>query len=388
MKSAYNHEWVYNLALIKEAKRWSKHKFISTEQFSTIAEAYKTPFYHPNMIIRILLFMATLLAISGVTGLLALMIVDAGVIAICIGCIVYGLVSLAVLEKLFIANNHFKSGVTEALLYHACGFIIGGIGGLSEFDNIQVSLMACLVVFAFAGWRYLDLVCSVAAFISFAGILFYNLYEAGGILQQLIPFAFLFAFGFIYVGVKKLESLKSLKLWTYNLLVMESLSLILVYASGNYLVVRELSINLMELTLEPGQDIPFAFVFYILTVFIPIGYLYLGIKNRDLVLLRVSLVVLAFSAFTFKYYYSLGHTEITLLVAGALLGILAIALMRTLKTIKHGFTGENLMSHKWQLMNAEAILISQTMGGNQPNTSQLDAGGGGGSGGGGATSNF
>jgi len=141
--------------------------------------------------------------------------------------------------------------------------------------------------------------------------------------------------------------------------------------------------------LEPGQDIPFAFVFYVLTVVIPIGYLYLGIKNKDLVLLRVSLVVLAFSAFTFKYYYSLGHTEITLLMAGSLLGILAIALMRYLKTIHHGFTGENLMSHKWQLMNAEAILISQTMGGNQMgNASPGETGGGGGSGGGGASSDF
>lgn len=389
MKSAYNHQWVYNLALIKETKRWSNHGFITSVQFSAIAEAFKTPFYHPNLIIRILLFVATLLAISGVTGLLALMFADSGAIVISIGCIVYGLASLAVLEKLFIGNNHFKSGVTEALLYHACGFIIGGAGGLSEFDNTQLILITSLIVFTFAGWRYLDLLCTIAAFLSLAGILFYNLYEAGGMVQQLIPFVFLLVFGFVYVGFKKLKSLVNLKLWSYNLLVVESLSLILIYASGNYLVVRELSVNLMELSIEPGQDIPFAFVFYVLTVAIPFAYLYFGIKNRDVVLLRVSLLVLAFSAFTFKYYYSLGHTEITLIVAGAMLCILAIALMRYLKTIKHGFTREDVMSHKWQGMNVEALLISQTMGGNQMgNASSGETGGGGSSGGGGASSDF
>jgi hypothetical protein len=302
---------------------------------------------------------------------------------------VYGVASLAMLEKLFIDNNHFKSGVTEALLYHACGFIIGGVGGLSGFDNTQLILITSLIVFTFSGWRYLDLLCTMAAFLSLAGILFYNLYQAGGIVQQLIPFVFLLVFGFVYGCFKKLKSLVHLKLWGYNLLVVESLSLILMYASGNYLVVRELSINLLELSLEPGQDIPFAFVFYLLTVAIPIGYLYFGIKNKDLVLLRVSLVLLAFSAFTFKYYYSLGHTEITLLVSGTILVVLAITLMRYLKAIRGGFSGENIMSRQWQVMNVEALLISQTMGGNQMgNASPGETGGGGGSGGGGASSGF
>ncbi|HLZ16615.1 MAG TPA: hypothetical protein VKQ08_06225, partial [Cyclobacteriaceae bacterium] len=65
MTSAYNARFVYYLAVIKETKRWAKHNFISTDQFAKISEEYKTPFYHPNLIIRTLLFVATLFALSG-----------------------------------------------------------------------------------------------------------------------------------------------------------------------------------------------------------------------------------------------------------------------------------------------------------------------------------
>src|SRR5260221_12694956 len=112
MNSAYNSQSVYHLAVIKETKRWAKHNFITAEQFTKISEEYKTPFYHPNRIIRILLFVATLLALSGFTGILVLLIIPINdETVIYVGCIVYGLGSFVVLEKMFIANDHFKSGV-------------------------------------------------------------------------------------------------------------------------------------------------------------------------------------------------------------------------------------------------------------------------------------
>ena len=388
MTSAYNNQFVYNLAVIKDAKRWAKHGFIEYDLLAAISEEYKTPFYHPNLIIRILLFIATLLAISGVTGLLGLSITSAGVTAISIACIAYGIGSFFALEKMFIGKNHFKSGVTEAVMYHACGFTIGGVAGLTDFNSTQLILIMCLLVFSFAAWRYLDLLTTALAVLSFAGILFYNFYEAGGILQQVIPFVFIIAFGLLYFLIKKFKNNPDYKLWTNNLLVVESISLLFVYASGNYLVVRELSVNLMDLSLEEGADIPFAYIFYFFTVIIPVAYLYFGIKNKDLVLLRVSLLVFAFSVFTFKYYYSLGHTEITLTLAGVALISMTILLMRYLKINRAGFTSENILSHRWADMNVEAFVISQTMGGNVSESSSKDFGGGGNSGGGGASTGF
>ena len=388
MNSAYNPVSVYHLAVIKETKRWAKHSFITDEQFAEINKEYKTPSYHPNFIIRILLFLATLLALSGMSGILGGMFAQAGETIIFWGCIVYGIVSFVVLEKMLIANNHFKSGVTEAVLYHACAFTIGGVAGLTGFNDPQLWLFACFIVFSFAAFRYLDLLTTVAAAGSLAGILFYNCFEAGGIFKQIIPFVFIFSFSSLYFFVRKLKSKDSVRIWNANLLMLEIICLLLIYSGGNYLVVRELSVNLMNLSLNEGENIPFAFLFYMLTVGIPIGYLYAGIKNKDMALLRVSLILLAFSVFTFKYYYSLGHTEIMLLFAGSLLIMAAIALMRYLKIMRHGFTGENILSSKWANLNVEAFVISQTMGGNQAEVVKTTAGGGGSFGGGGSSDSF
>lgn len=389
MKCAYHQQWVYNLVVIKEAKRWAKHDFIQPDQLKKIQEAYSTPLYHPNLIIRILLLVATLLALLGVTGLIALFLADAGTRAIAFVCILYGIGSFVALEKLFIDRNHYKSGVTEALIYHACGFIIGGIAAFNDMENTSLILIASLMVCGFAAIRYLDLITTLVAVFSLAGFIFYQCFETGGIVEQLIPFFFMIVFTIMWFLVKRYRKKDELSCWHYNFLTLEAISLLLIYASGNYLVVRELSVQLMELSLQDGEDIPFAFLFYFLTVAIPVAFIGFGIKNKDAVLLRVSLVALVFSVFTFKYYYIPGHTEIIFTAAGTLLILTAILLIHYLKIVRNGFTRENLMSSNWANLNVEGFLISQTMGGNQTEkVNIIETGGGGDSGGGGASSSF
>ncbi len=390
MKSAYNETDLYNLAVRKETKRWFKQDWIEEAQLNAIKENYTSSFYHPNLIIRILLFAATLLALSGITGFFGLMFSSAGEEIWPMVCLVYGILSFLFLEKIFIGNNHhYKSGVNEALLYHACGFTIVGLAWMDDFNNIYVTLCACFIVFSFAAYRYLDLLTTVAAILSFAGILFYVFHEAGGVLQMIIPFVFIIVFGVLYIIVKRMKDHKALQFWSLNLLIVEGASLLFIYVGGNYLVVRELSVNLIDLYLEEGQDIPFAFIFYGLTVIIPAGYLYFGMKNRDMVLLRVSLIVIAFSVFTFKYYFILGHPEITLTLAGAILFVITLLLFNYLKIIRHGFTRENHLVEKWGNLNLQAFIVSQTLGGNEAVThEQLNTGGGGTFGGGGSTDSF
>ena len=79
--------------------------FITAEQFTKIGEEYKSPLYHPNLIIRILLFIATLFALSGMSGILGAMFWQIGETFIYFGCIVYGIGSFVALEKMFIANT-------------------------------------------------------------------------------------------------------------------------------------------------------------------------------------------------------------------------------------------------------------------------------------------
>ncbi len=192
----------------------------------------------------------------------------------------------------------------------------------------------------------------------------------------------------LYFIAKHARRKDSLKYWNDNLVIVEGASLLLIYAAGNYFVVQELSASMLNMYFEPGQDIPFAYVFYALTIIVPLVYLYFGIKNKDIVLLRVSLIAIAFSVFTFKYYFSLGHPAITLTLAGGLLTGVSLWLMQYLKVIRHGFTRENHLPEKWADMNVEAIIISQTLGGNQIAEDKSSLGGGGEFGGGGATTGF
>lgn len=389
MKSAYNQEWIYNLQVIKQAKLWQKHGLIQPDQFIAIKNSYQTPLFHPNIVIRILLFVATLIAVSGIIGLVMLLFSGAGDTTIAIISIWSGGAAFLTLERAFMNNNHYKSGVTEGIVYMACGFVIVGMGMLVDFESITVMQLTCLVVFAFAAFRYLDLMLTLAFMVTLSWMIFYHSYEAGGIFKNIIPFVFMIIFSGGYFLIQKFNKLDDLKLWRDNLIILEVICLVLVYAGGNYLVVRELSESMMNLTLEPGQDIPFAFLFYFFTVAIPVIYLWVGIRTKNSMLLRVGLVAFAFSVFTFKYYYSFGHPEITLLVAGAISSLVAVLLMHYLKEMKRGFTSENILSSSWANLNVEAFVISQTMGGNQPEKVEVrETGGGGSSGGGGASTSF
>jgi hypothetical protein len=389
MNSAYNPTWLRHLHIIKACKQWADKTLITPEQLAAIRQEHPVSFFHPNLFIRILLFLATFIALAGVTGLLGLFFIEAmnNEEAALVLSLVYGLVSFVVLDRLFIhSNRHYKSGVTEALLYHAAGFTIFGASALFDYNDTTL-VVICMVVFSFAAFRYLDLISTVCAFCSVAYFLFSQLYQAGGIVQQLIPIAMIVCFTPVYFGVKKIQKRPASEPWDDVLLVIEALSLLLVYAAGNYLVVRELSAELMYLVIEPGSDIPFAFLFYALTVVIPIAYLYFGLKRKDLVLIRVSLAVIAFSVFTFKYYYSLGHPEISLTVAGACLITVTLLIFRYLKTPKHGYTRDSILEEAWSNANLEGFVVSQTLGGNQAAVPEQQ-GGGGDFGGAGSTESF
>ncbi len=93
----------------------------------------------------------------------------------------------------------------------------------------------------------------------------------------------------------------------------------------------------------------------------PLVYLAIGIKKKNAVLLRTGLLLIAAAVLTFRSYYHVLPIATTLTIAGAgILGI-AYAIMKYLKTPKHGFTyaepdDANLMDH----IKVESLLIAET----------------------------
>ena len=101
-------------------------------------------------------------------------------------------------------------------------------------------------------------------------------------------------------------------------------------------------------------------------------------------MLIAGLIITVASAFTFKYYFSLGHPELILTVAGTLLILIAYFSIKYLSIPKHGLTDEADKNYK----ELEALVIVQSFAktGAAPD-SDLKFGGGE-FGGGGAGNNF
>ncbi|MCC6186348.1 MAG: hypothetical protein IT256_04270 [Chitinophagaceae bacterium] len=207
-----------------------------------------------------------------------------------------------------------------------------------------------------------------------------------------MPFCFMVVSVVIYEISEKYKSKEELRFWTECFATLQSVALMLFYLAGNYFVIREASIEYFGLQIPKGGDIPLAFFFYLFTAVVPLLYIFWGLRKKQKLQLWVGLVLVAASILTFKYYFSLGHPEITLTIVGAVMMLLAYFSIRYLKSPKHGITfDEDEDESEYLNSNTEAIIIAQNMSA-QPDGVDMNTNaegfGGGSSGGGGAGSSY
>ncbi|MEO7049719.1 MAG: hypothetical protein ABI091_30730, partial [Ferruginibacter sp.] len=170
-------------------------------------------------------------------------------------------------------------------------------------------------------------------------------------------------------------------------LAVEITSLITLYAAGNYFVVQQIG-DLMFNSISTSNTLPFGILFWIFTAAIPLVYLFFGIKNKDAILLRVGLLLIAAIIFTIRYYHALMPAEAAMTLGGILMVLIAWVLTRYLHTAKNGFTSIEIDKRnapgKAQI---EALILAQTF--SQTHAQNADTKFGGGDfGGGGASGDF
>ena len=166
--------------------------------------------------------------------------------------------------------------------------------------------------------------------------------------------------------------------------MLKVLALVVLYLAGNYLVVREGNAALHNLSVS--AQVPFASVFYALTAGIPLLYIVLGLRRADRPMLLLGMLALAFSVFTLRQYRSLLPPEIAAVVAGAILTVMAGALLRWLRPARFGLTSE--ADDEPRHFNLENLIQAQTAHAPTAPASSGFEFGGGQSGGGGATGQF
>ena len=383
---AYNPEWLSHLNIRKDADDAFDEYCITKEEREAIYKKYPVGFYSPNVFIGIGLLLLTIIILSFTFGLFALMTGVSNEKAFGVLNLFFGAIAYTALEVMIREKKHYSSGVDEGLLWMASIAIFSGVWLLIE----PGALASCILIFIlglFGTVRYADRLMATVLYLSFVGILFYCCTKLGTAGKAIAPFMIMAASLACYLLVKRSKLKRSLLNYMNCLTMIEIVALISLYAAGNYCVVRELSNEMFDLHLRPLDSIPLGWLFWIFTAIIPVIYLAIGIRNKNTILIRVGLLLVAAIVFTVRYYHSILPIEVMMTVAGILILAIAYGLMKWLRKPVHGFTSNQLSSkNEPGKLQIESLIIAQTF---KPGTDVPDTKFGGGNfGGGGASGDY
>ena len=386
MMIAYNRVWLNNLYIRDQADEALREACIEKQEWESIHLSYPVEFYRPNTIIRMGLFLLTTIILFFSFGLFVLFFSSSLESAIGALAIFFGIVSLGILEYLVKEKKLYRSGVDDALLWLAAIAIFGG----ASFSLNAGGLVNCILVFIIALYgalRFADILMSIAVYLALLGTLFFLTMKMGSAAKLILPFLAMALSAFMYKIAGKLRRSGKTIPYAGCLQAVSITALISFYASGNYYVVRELSDLLLEGSARGGQSVFTLWFFWSFTILVPFLYVAAGIFKKDLVLLRVGLLLVAAMVITIRQFYHLAPLEMMMTMAGAAMMLVAFVASRYLRTPKKGFANLTpLAGDKQDQLSARSILVAETL--NASNTTESSRFGGGSFGGGGATGDF
>lgn len=389
----YDKNLLKNGFLLDEAENLQKANFITKEQLESISKGLPVLKSQDNILIRIGFFLLGVFLYSSICGTISLLGISASSDDF-ITVLVYLFAIIGFLGTEFLAQQkYFGYGLDDAFVLGAQLTLAIAVAmtfttNILRTTNIDVlaTMITVTVVSFLLYWRYLHLSSALIFCLASTTTLeyfFFNYIELGSVI---LPFVLMLYAIVIYYSSKRF--LKNLEEpFYYNgILLMKSFSQILFYLSGNYFVVRELSASLTEGYYEISPEISFALFFWIFTFIVPVVYLFLGIRNKDRILLWIGVLSFSFSIFTFRYYNSILPTEVALTFGGLLLFGFTYFLIKKLRDNEKGVTFKpDRLDNSNSLLNAEALIIASTFGMKpeiKPEQSPMEFGGGDFSGGG------
>ncbi|WP_031527319.1 hypothetical protein [Dyadobacter crusticola] len=354
MIKAYNNLWIQNKHIRQVAQEWFRKSLLTADQLETINANFSGQFYRPGIFVTIGLFCFGLISCSFFGGFVSIFFIGTGsdetlslLSLFCAACFILALEVLIKEKKLF------HSGVDNALLYSAIACAVTPVFLLFEDAPLGVYCIVTLLFLVPSILRYADLLVTAVAFFVLLLLIGSTFIELP-LGKALLPFALMIVSAAIYTYVRKNDDIYYLRC----LKIVEALSLAVFYLCGNYFVVREG--NAMLNDLPASVEISFSYLFYLLTAAIPVAYIYFGLKKHDRILFVTGLLTFAASVLTYRLYFFKLPPSQELTIAGILLIVLAAALIRYLKTPRHGISDEP--EKRRRFVNLEAILVSESIG--------------------------
>lgn len=379
-----------NLALVEEADSLENAGFISKEQKKIIKNELPSFKVQNNILVRLGFFLLGSFLYSSICSFISLIALSGAESFFKICCFLFAGVGIAGAE--FLAKNkYYRHGLDDAFILGILLNVGGAVVILTEDFETGLTPAVFVAIASFLTYkRYLHLPSMFVFCMASSAVLFFGMFEIGDIGKTILPFAvMLVSAGFYFFTKSRIKNLTEVYYYS-GLLLANSFCLVLFYLSCNYLVVRELSVALLDNEVLPGQDIPFAYFFYAFTFIVPILYLVQALKTKDRILLWISFAAIAFTIFTIRFYYSVLPIEVALTLGGLIMFGIAFFSIQKLKNKESGLTFKpDRINSSNAFLNAETLIVASSLG-MKPEVktdSPMDFGGGGFSGGG-STGNY
>ncbi|QIP16373.1 hypothetical protein G8759_28895 [Spirosoma aureum] len=393
---AYNEAWIYNRTIIDQAERWYRKRLLSDKQIAAVRQAYPVDFRQTNAFIEIGLFLFTTVAILGSyllpASFFSMLLNNQTVYGLFNSA--FGVVVGIVGHQLINKRSLYRNGIDNAFVVTLAGFLAFGFNqllpnGLSISTHCLLTLPLLLTVL----WYYGD---TLIAFFTLAT--FYT-FVFDGLLQfswgrGALPFVMMTVSGLLYFLARNPNLL-----WSKSPIreayyadpqnLVQWVTLIVLAASGNYFVVRELNGLLLKPSPAHAPEIDLSFLFWTLTFAIPITYLWQGLQKKDRMLLILGVLGLIAGVMTFHDYFALVPLNMALTIGGLTLIGLAVLGIRYFRQPKHGFTdAPDDDSPDEFFVNTEALTAIQATANTHHNTNDDVRFGGGSFGGAGSEGKY
>lgn len=390
----YNTNWLKNLMIQDQMKKAYRNADLKPEELKAIQEKHPVGFHSANLFLRIGLFAATVVLTSFIWGFLSL-IMESTKLKESPGYYLFlGICNYITLEIVIRKFHYYKYGVDDALIWTTGAFLLVSLFLTLDhqnfdqkgFTNELILSRFIFVLGVFFTLRFANMIMALITFCAFIAFIFFGWYNYGLYPLSSMPFLIIIISLAVYFFAVHLGK----RHWIYKdcLGILQGASLLTTYAAGNYFVVRELGSSMNNVVLTNDQTIPLGWFFWLWTIVIPLLYIGIGLRKKEVILLRSGVILVAASVITFRNYYQIMPIEAALAICGALLLSLSYGIMHYLKTPKHGFTAEELNNDQLlDNLKVESLIVSSTFS-EGPTAPQGSRMGGGSFGGGGATGDF
>ncbi len=331
----YDETAVRNLQLNNKADELFEDGHLTPPQYEQVKTAFPVVLNQPNLFVRLGLFFFTSLCIVFSIALIGFFLNNAnmgekgfGVLLIIFGAVI------TVINYQFIKERHwYRQGSDNALCYASITCFVGGVYLITQFPNFSIVALLSFVVIAIAAVRYGDPLLAFSAFYALI-LTFGSLIEESQMPRIALPFIGIVLSLMAYYLSKTASKNDDLFYWEDCFTVLEITGLVAFYGSINYYVVDKVFMFNND---EMSVPKPYNMLFSVLTVVTPLVYLLFGIKNKERILWILGSLGIVASILTYRYYFALMPIEWALTLAGLAVLVLAVYLIKYLKTQQHGF---------------------------------------------------